>query len=66
MIGPLRQLLLASVVCPRMDVVGLLARSELFSAFGPEALERVASAAKFCQFSRNQVIFSEGDEAGEL
>jgi CRP-like cAMP-binding protein len=49
-----------------MDVVGLLARSELFSAFGPEVLDRVASAARFCQFSRNQVIFSEGDEANEL
>jgi CRP-like cAMP-binding protein len=49
-----------------MDAVGLLARSELFSAFGPDALERVAAAARLCQFSRNQVVFSEGDEAGEL
>src|SRR5215470_502612 len=65
-IGPLRQLLRASVVCLRMDAVGLLARSELFSAFGPDALERVAAAARLCQFSRNQVVFSEGDEAGEL
>jgi CRP-like cAMP-binding protein len=49
-----------------MDAVGLLARSELFSTFGPEALERIAGAARLCQFSRNQLVFSEGDEAGEL
>jgi CRP-like cAMP-binding protein len=49
-----------------MDVVGLLARSELFSTFGPVAVERVAASARLCQYSRNQVIFSEGDEAGEL
>jgi CRP/FNR family cyclic AMP-dependent transcriptional regulator len=49
-----------------MDVVGLLARSELFSTFDAGPLERVAAAGRMCQFSRNQVVFSEGDEASEL
>ncbi len=49
-----------------MDVAGLLARSELFSAFGSDALDQVVSAARLCQFSRNQVVFSEGDQAAEM
>jgi CRP-like cAMP-binding protein len=49
-----------------MDDVGLLAQSELFSALDTDALRRVVAGARSARYRRNDVIFSEGDEADEL
>jgi CRP/FNR family transcriptional regulator, cyclic AMP receptor protein len=49
-----------------MDAVILLARSELFSTFGDEALGMVAASTRVMRFQRNELIFAEGDHADEL
>jgi len=49
-----------------MDHAALLARSELFSALDAGAIETIAGAARSIDLQRNQVLFSEGDQAGEL
>jgi CRP-like cAMP-binding protein len=49
-----------------MDHGELLARSELFSAFERDAVDRIAAAARSLSLQRNDVVFSEGDEADEL
>src|SRR3984893_8079941 len=49
-----------------MEDVALLTRSELFSALDVEALRRVLAGARPIRCSRNDVILSEGDDAGEL
>lgn len=49
-----------------MDDLALLGRSDLFSAFDGEALERLLTGARSLHCERNQVLFVEGDEAAEL
>jgi CRP/FNR family transcriptional regulator, cyclic AMP receptor protein len=49
-----------------MDLVDLLARSELFSAFDRATLERLVEDARRVQCERNFVLFEEADEANEL
>jgi CRP-like cAMP-binding protein len=49
-----------------MDDLALLARSDLFSAFDGEALNRLLTGARSLRCERNQIIFDEGDDAGEL
>lgn len=49
-----------------MEDIELLGRSELFSAFSDDVLERIQAAAKPVQCDRNFVIFREGDEAEDL
>lgn len=49
-----------------MDDLALLARSDLFSAFDGEALNRLLTGARPLRCERNQTIFAEGDDAGEL
>ncbi|MDQ6839453.1 MAG: Crp/Fnr family transcriptional regulator [Actinomycetota bacterium] len=49
-----------------MDDLALLARSDLFSAFAGDALNRLLTGARSLPCERNQVIFAEGDDAGEL
>ncbi|MGH9061210.1 MAG: Crp/Fnr family transcriptional regulator, partial [Acidimicrobiales bacterium] len=49
-----------------MDNSALLARSDLFSAFDEQTLQRLALSARSIRCDRNQVVFSEGDEAAEL
>jgi CRP/FNR family cyclic AMP-dependent transcriptional regulator len=44
----------------------LLARSDLFSAFDDKELEAVLQRATTVTCDRNQVLFSEGDEAAEM
>ncbi len=49
-----------------MDDLALLARSDLFSAFDGDALNRLLTGARSLHCERNQIIFAEGDDAGEL
>lgn len=49
-----------------MDHAALLARSELFSAFEPDAVSVIASAARPVGLQRNDVVFAEGEPADEL
>jgi CRP/FNR family cyclic AMP-dependent transcriptional regulator len=49
-----------------MDDVALLGQSKLFSALDTEPLRRILAEARSISCRRNDVIFSEGDEAGEL
>jgi CRP-like cAMP-binding protein len=49
-----------------MDDIELLARSELFSAFDPNALHDLVRSARPLACDRNVVIFEEDDEASEL
>lgn len=49
-----------------MDDLALLARSELFSAFDSESLERVLSASTTITGDRGLVLFAEGDDADDL
>lgn len=49
-----------------MEDPDLLAQSELFSAFAAEELRRVLASARSLRCSRNDVIFSEGDEGDQL
>lgn len=49
-----------------MDDLALLARSDLFSAFDGDALNRLLTGARPLHCERNQTIFVEGDDAGEL
>ncbi|MDQ1445553.1 MAG: family transcriptional regulator, cyclic receptor protein, partial [Acidimicrobiaceae bacterium] len=49
-----------------MDHAALLARSELFSAFEPAAVARIAEAARLLTLQRNDVVCSEGQPADEL
>ncbi|MDP9075477.1 MAG: Crp/Fnr family transcriptional regulator [Actinomycetota bacterium] len=49
-----------------MNDLELLAQSDLFSAFDPEALTRVLASAYPVRYRRNQVIFNEGDKAEAL
>jgi CRP-like cAMP-binding protein len=44
----------------------LLLRSDLFQAFEPEVVDKIASAATSAHFDRNERVFSEGQEAREL
>lgn len=49
-----------------MDDLVLLAQSDLFSAFDGEAINRIIAGARTLRCDRNQPIFAEGDDAGEL
>ncbi len=49
-----------------MDDLGLLARSELFSAFDQDALVALTASAAVRRTERGDVIFNEGDDATEL
>jgi CRP/FNR family cyclic AMP-dependent transcriptional regulator len=49
-----------------MDNFALLARSDLFSAFDEVTLRAVLDAAEPRRGERGHVLFTEGDEAGEL
>jgi CRP-like cAMP-binding protein len=49
-----------------MDDVGLLAGSELFSAFDEATLRELVGAARLVECERNFVVFEEEDEADEL
>jgi len=49
-----------------MDPTVLLGRAELFRALDPDVVQRVAADARSVQVQRNDLIFSEGDEAAEL
>jgi CRP-like cAMP-binding protein len=49
-----------------MDPAVLLARAELFRALDPDVVKRVAADARTVVVQRNDLIFSEGDDAGEL
>ena len=49
-----------------MDPVVLLARAELFRALDPDVVQRVAEEARTVTLQRNDLIFSEDDDAGEL
>jgi CRP/FNR family cyclic AMP-dependent transcriptional regulator len=50
----------------RVNVAELLTRSDLFSAFDADALDRVADSSRECTLRRNELVFSEGDEANDL
>ena len=49
-----------------MDPAVLLARAELFRALDADVVQQVASDARSVTLQRNDLIFSEGDEAAEL
>jgi CRP/FNR family transcriptional regulator, cyclic AMP receptor protein len=49
-----------------MDDLALLGQSKLFAALDTEPLRRILTEAHSITCRRNDVIFSEGDEAGEL
>jgi CRP/FNR family transcriptional regulator, cyclic AMP receptor protein len=49
-----------------MDTAALLARSELFAALPPETVRSIAAATRDVELQRNDLVFLEGDEAGEL
>jgi CRP-like cAMP-binding protein len=49
-----------------MELIDLLARSDLFSAFDRSTLARLVEDARRLQCERNFVLFEESDEAGEL
>jgi CRP/FNR family cyclic AMP-dependent transcriptional regulator len=49
-----------------MDDLELLGRSDLFSAFDEEGLRHLLTGARPLRCERNDVIFTEGDEADEL
>lgn len=50
----------------RMEDVSPLSRSELFSSLGADALARVAANTTTVRLERNDILFSEGDEADNL
>ena len=56
----------AGIVSTGMENLALLARSDLFSAFDGDALDRLLIGARSLRCERNQTIFDEGDEADEL
>jgi CRP-like cAMP-binding protein len=49
-----------------MDPAVLLARAELFRALDPDVVQQVAGHARSVTLQRNDLIFSEGDDASEL
>jgi CRP-like cAMP-binding protein len=49
-----------------VDLTELLSRSALFSSLDGAVLHEVAGAAVPCSYSRNELVFSEGDEASQL
>jgi len=49
-----------------MDPAVLLARAELFRALDADVVQRVAADARTVALQRNDLIFSEGDDAAEL
>jgi CRP-like cAMP-binding protein len=49
-----------------MDDLALLAQSDLFSALDADALRLMLTGARSIRCGRNDVLFSEGDEADEL
>jgi CRP/FNR family cyclic AMP-dependent transcriptional regulator len=49
-----------------VNAAELLARSDLFSAFDADALDSIAAASRPCSLRRNQLVFSEGDDANDL
>jgi CRP/FNR family cyclic AMP-dependent transcriptional regulator len=49
-----------------VDAADLLARSELFSAFQPEAVAAIAASARSMSLERNDIIFAEGEPADAL
>jgi CRP/FNR family transcriptional regulator, cyclic AMP receptor protein len=49
-----------------MDPAVLLARAELFRALDADVVQQVASDARSVTLQRNDLIFSEGDDAAEL
>ncbi len=51
---------------PAVDDVALLRQSELFSGLDPEPVRRILDEAWTVRCRRNDVIFSEGDEAAAL
>ena len=49
-----------------MSVAALLEASDLFRGFDAETLGRIAAAASPRRFDRNEVVFAEESEAGEM
>jgi CRP/FNR family transcriptional regulator, cyclic AMP receptor protein len=49
-----------------MDPAVLLARAELFRALDPEVVQQIAASARSVTLQRNDLIFSEDDDASEL
>ena len=49
-----------------MDAASLLARADLFRALDPDAIATVAGDARTLTLQRNELVFAENDEAGEL
>jgi CRP-like cAMP-binding protein len=49
-----------------VDIVDLLAQSDLFSGFDAEALTAVAAASELRELRRNDVVFRESDPPDEL
>ena len=49
-----------------MDPAVLLARAELFRALDPDVVQQVAADSRAVTLQRNDLIFSEGDDAAEL
>jgi CRP/FNR family cyclic AMP-dependent transcriptional regulator len=50
----------------RKALAGLLARSELFSAFSADAVSALADASRVVALQRNDMVFSEDEPADEL
>jgi len=51
---------------PAVDTAELLSRSELFSALDAETVNSIAGSAKAVSLRRNELVFSEGDEATDM
>lgn len=49
-----------------MDTAALLARSELFAALPAETVRSIAAGSRRVDLQRNDLVFLEGEEAGEL
>jgi CRP-like cAMP-binding protein len=49
-----------------MDTAALLARSELFAALPTETVRSIAAGSRRLDLQRNDLVFLEGEEAGEL
>ena len=49
-----------------MDTAALLARSELFAALPADTIRSIAAGTRSVDLQRNDLVFMEGDEAGEL
>ncbi len=51
---------------PPVDILALLAESELFAGFDPAALQEIERAATRSRLRRGDLVFDEGDEADRL